>query len=71
MSCDALDHYCSAAESLRRDGNATGHYEDLLFALSEAGTILVHARHCPGMPWTEIDAPSDLNRAKYKVLPWI
>lgn len=71
MSCDALDHYCSAAESLRRNGDAIGHYEELLFALAKAGTIAIYTLQCAGLPWTEVDVLPDLVRAEREVLPRI
>ncbi len=71
LSRSALRDYCSAAETLRREDEARGHYEDLIYALVEAGKISVHVRHCPGLPWTEVDVPQDLERAKREVLPRI
>ena len=71
LSRSALRDYCSAAETLRREDEARGHYEELIYALVEAGKISVHVRHCPGLPWTEVDVPQDLERAKREVLPRI
>ncbi len=71
MSRHTLDLYCAAATILLSDGKATGHYEELLFALAEAGTITVYARQCTGLPWTEVDVPRDLERAEQEVLPRI
>ena len=71
MSRDTLDLYCAAAKRLLSGGKATGHYEELLFALMEAGTITVYARRCAGLPWTEVDVPRDLVRAEREVLPRI
>lgn len=71
MSLEALHHYCSAAETLQSEGKGDGHYEELIYALVVAGTVLFHVRHCPGLPWTEVDVPRDLERAEREVLPRI
>jgi choline kinase len=60
--------YCAAAEALLERGEGDGHYEELIFELARQGEF-VCARHCPGLPWTEIDTLADYARARDQVFP--
>lgn len=60
--------YCREAERLLKTGGAAGHYEDLIFALSRVGHD-VSVRHCPFLPWTELDTEEDLDWAASVVFP--
>lgn len=60
--------YCAAARALLERGEADGHYEELIFALAQQGAP-VRARHCPGLPWTEVDTLADYARARDLVFP--
>ena len=63
-----LDRYCGAASRLVKHAAASGHYEELIFDLAGAEAP-VFARHCPGLPWTEVDTAADLARARELVFP--
>lgn len=60
--------YKERAQSLCADGKADGHYEELIFALAQTGHE-VRVRHCPSLPWTEVDTLADLDRARNKIYP--
>jgi choline kinase len=60
--------YRREAERLLRAGGAAGHYEDLIFDLSKTGHA-IGVRHCPFLPWTEIDTVEDIERATNAVYP--
>lgn len=68
LSRPFLDKYCTEAQRFLQAGQAKGHYEELIFELGCRGNR-VGTRHCPDLPWTEIDTEADLLRAKNKVLP--
>ena len=68
MSPEFTEQYCAASEALLESGKAKGHYEELIFSLSKDGTPFF-ARHCSGLPWTEIDTEADFIRARDKVFP--
>ena len=59
-----------AAKRLVRDDTRDVHYENVLFALARAGRRL-KVRPCPGLPWTEVDTPADLERARTVIWPKI
>ncbi len=63
-----LGRYCQAAGRLVKHAAASGHYEELVFDLAGA-EMPVFARHCPGLPWTEVDTAADLARAREQVFP--
>ena len=63
-----LEVFSRHAGVLLMDGKATGHYEELVFELSQAGHP-VDVDYCPNLPWTEIDTPADLQRAVNRVYP--
>lgn len=68
LSAAFVARYCAAAQALIERGEADGHYEELIFTLARQGAPF-HARHCPGLPWTEIDTLADYARAREQVLP--
>ena len=63
-----LEKFSRGAGMLLADGRATGHYEELVFELSQTGNP-VDVDCCPSLPWTEIDTPADLQRAINRVYP--
>ena len=63
-----LDMYCAAAKDLHARGKSKGHYEELIFQIAKNGSHF-RVRHCPGLPWTEVDTAQDLNRACAEVYP--
>ena len=66
----ALHREFGAAAKRLIDGAGDVHYEDVLFALARAGQTL-KVRPCPGLPWTEVDTPADLERARTVIWPKI
>ena len=62
--------YREQAESLFKAGRADGHYEELIFALAQAGHEF-RVCHCPSLPWTKVDTMQDLDRARDEVFPKI
>lgn len=68
LSAEFCRVYRERAQSLSAEGKADGHYEELIFALAQAGHE-VRVRHCPSLPWTEVDTPEDLDRATNRIFP--
>lgn len=68
LSDRLLASYCEAARKLHANGQANGHYEELLYELARDG-FGVRVHHCPSLPWTEVDTLEDLKRAKTEVYP--
>ena len=68
LSGDFCRLYCEHALSLKCAGRADGHYEELIFALAEAGQD-VRVKHCQALPWAEVDTLEDLDRARDVVFP--
>ena len=68
LSSRLLGVYCDAAESLKTQRQAEGHYEELIFALAKNG-FGVYVHHCPSLPWAEVDTKADLERARNEVFP--
>ncbi len=68
LSAGLCRSYMDQARSLQTEGKAGGHYEELIFELAQAGHN-VRVRHCPSLPWTEVDTPDDLERARTKIYP--
>jgi choline kinase len=63
-----LETFSRHAGVLLAEGRAAGHYEELVFELSQCGNP-VAVDYCPNLPWTEIDTPADLQRAIDRVYP--
>ncbi len=68
LSAGLCQVYCSHAARLLASGQATGHYEDLIFDLVQLGRD-VGVCHCPALPWGEVDTLEDLERAREKIYP--
>lgn len=68
LSDDFCREYRARSEKLLARGNADGHYEELIFAIAKDG-LDVRVRHCAAKPWSEVDTPADLERAKHRVYP--
>lgn len=68
LSAGLCRSYMDQARRLQAEGKAGGHYEELIFALAQAGHNF-RVRHCPSLPWTEVDTPDDLERARTKIYP--
>ena len=59
------------AETARRwltENRRDAHYEEALLELANAGHRIA-VKHCPGLPWTEVDNRADLARARDRVWP--
>lgn len=60
--------FCTRTDAFQARNQATGHYEEHICDLSREGfPILAELR--PGLPWTEVDTPADLERARTRVAP--
>ncbi len=68
LSDQLLSSYCEEARKLNANGQAKGHYEELLYELACNG-FRMGVRHCPSLPWTEVDTQEDLERAKTEIYP--
>ena len=68
LSAGLCRSYMEQARQLQAAGKAGGHYEELIFALAQDGHN-VRVRYCPSLPWTEVDTPDDLERAKTIIYP--
>lgn len=65
---DTLALYAEKAREWLAAGRMDAHYEEVLLALNAAGHPIT-VRHCPGLPWTEVDNEADLARAVGSVWP--
>lgn len=63
-----LEIYRTRAQAMLAAHVATGHYEELVFDIARRERP-VSVFHLPGLPWTEVDNPADLHRAKTQVWP--
>jgi choline kinase len=63
-----LEIYRARAQAMLAAHAATGHYEELVFAIARSERP-VSVLHLPGLPWTEVDTPADLDRARSSVWP--
>ena len=60
--------YAATARRRLAEDRSDPHYEEVLLDLAGMGhTIAV--RHCPGLPWTEVDNYADLVRARERIWP--
>ncbi len=50
------------------ENRADPHYEEVLLDLAGAGHPIA-VKHCPGLPWTEVDNLVDLVRARERIWP--
>jgi choline kinase len=64
----ALAAYADAARAWLAEGRNDAHYEEVLLELA-GGVHPIAVRHCPGLPWTEVDNVADLTRAREQVWP--
>jgi choline kinase len=68
LSPELLQRFCVRAEQRLERGDGNRHYEEVLYEIAQEGWML-RVELCPGVPWTEIDTPSDLRRAEERVWP--
>jgi choline kinase len=60
--------YAATARRWLTENRPDVHYEEVLLDLAGMGhTIAV--KHCPGLPWTEVDNYADLVRARERIWP--
>ncbi len=71
LAPDFFKTYCKRAEVLKSQGKATGHYEELIFEITQTENLKVEVVKCSGLAWTEVDNASDLKRAEQSVYPKI
>jgi choline kinase len=66
VSAELYGAFCTEAAAWLARGDVDRHYEEVLFELARRGWP-VRVRHCPGLPWTEIDTDADFLRAQRAV----
>jgi len=60
--------YAERARAWLAAGRIDAHYEEVLLDLARDGNP-IQVRHCPSLPWTEVDNLDDLHRAEKLVWP--